>query len=90
LDFQRASHAILLTPVLRKIGGVHNGNNIVVNFDAVSGKTYRLELTADLANPNWHSVPGVADFTATSTGPAQFTHTNGASNGKAYYRVQLL
>ena len=84
------THAVLLTPVLRKLGVVHTGNNIVVNFDAVSGKTYHLEQTTDLANPNWQSVPGVADFAATSTGPAQFTVTHGASNGKAYYRVQLL
>ena len=84
------THAVLLTPVLRKINVVLNGKNIVVNFDAVSGKTYRLELTTDLASPNWQSVPGVADFTATSTGPAQFTYTNGANKGKAYYRVQLL
>jgi probable HAF family extracellular repeat protein len=84
------THAVLLTPVLRKIGVVHNGNNIVVNFDAVSGKTYRLERTTDLANPNWQSVPGVADFAAVITGPAQFIDSNGANTGEAFYHVRLL
>jgi probable HAF family extracellular repeat protein len=84
------THAVLLTPVLRRLSVVRNDNDIVVGFDAVNGKMYRLEQTADLSNPNWQSVPGVADFTATSTGPAQFTHTNGAISGKAYYRVRLL
>jgi probable HAF family extracellular repeat protein len=84
------THAVLLTPVLRRLAVGHNGNDIVVNFDAVNGKTYRLLQTLDLTDPNWQSVPGVADFTATNTGPAQFIVTNGATFGKAYYRVQLL
>ena len=84
------THAVLLTPVLRRLTPVRNGNNIVINFDAVSGKTYRLEQSASLTNPNWQSVPGVADFVAISTGPAQFTYTNGLNSGKPFYRVQLL
>jgi len=84
------THAVLLTPVLRKVSVVLNGKDIVVKFDAIAGKTYRLLQTMDLANPNWQSVPGVSDLTAASTGPAQFTYTNGATLGKAYYRVQLL
>lgn len=84
------THAVLLTPVLRKISVVVNGTGIVVKFAAVAGKTYRLVQTLDLASPNWQSVPGVSDLTAASTGPAQFTYTNGATLGKAYYRVQLL
>jgi len=84
------THAVLLTPVLRKIGVQHNGNNIVVNFDAVAGRTYRLEQTTDVANPNWQSVPGVADFTAVSTGPAQFIDSNGAKSGRVFYHVRLL
>jgi probable HAF family extracellular repeat protein len=84
------THAVLLTPVLRKISVVLNGRDVVVKFDAIAGKTYRLLQTVDLANPNWQSVPAVSDLTAASTGPAQFTYTNGATLGKAYYRVQLL
>jgi probable HAF family extracellular repeat protein len=84
------THAVLLTPVLRKISVGLNGRNIVVKFDAMAGKTFRLQQTLDLASPNWQSVPGVSDLTAASTGPAQFTYTNGATLGKAYYRVQLV
>jgi probable HAF family extracellular repeat protein len=84
------THAVLLTPVLRKLGVAVNGKNVVITFDATAGKTYHLQQALDLASPNWQSVPGVADFTATSTGPAQFTYTDGANKGKAYYRVQLL
>lgn len=84
------THAVLLTPVLRKIGVAVNGKDVVITFDAMAGKTYRLEQNLNLIPPNWLSVPGVADFTATSTGPAQFTYTNGVINGKAYYRMQLL
>jgi probable HAF family extracellular repeat protein len=89
-DIGGLTHAILLTPVLRRIGIVRNGNHIVVNFDAVSGKTYRLERTTDLTNPDWQSVPGVADFTAVSIGPAQFIDSSGPNTGKAFYRVRLL
>jgi len=84
------THAVLLTPVLRQVSVVLNGRDIVVKFDAMAGKTYRLNQTLDLTNPDWQSVPGVSDLTAASTGPAQFTYTNGATLGKAYYRVQLL
>jgi len=84
------THAVLLTPVLRKVSAALNGKNVVVGFDAVAGKTYRLEQSADMVNPDWQSVPGVADFTAVNTGPAQFVHTNGATLGKAFYRVRLL
>ncbi len=84
------THAVLLTPILRKTSVGIAGQNVVVTFNAIAGKTYHLQQTTDLANPNWQSVPGVADVTATVTGPAQFTQTNGVSNGKAYYRVQLL
>ena len=84
------THAVLLTPVLRKVSVVLNGKNIVVKFDAIAGKTYRLERTTGLANPDWQSVPGVADFTAVSTGSTQFTDSSGASTGEAFYRVRLL
>jgi probable HAF family extracellular repeat protein len=84
------TRAVLLTPVLRRLGAVIHGKDVVVQFDAVAGKTYRLQQTTDLANPNWQSVQGVSDFTATVTGPAQFTYVSGFALPKAYYRVQLL
>ncbi len=84
------THAVLLTPVLRKIQIARNGNNIVINFDAFARKTYRLEQTLALNNPDWQSVAGVNDFSALTTGPAGFTFTNGVTISKAYYRVRLL
>lgn len=84
------THAVLLTPVLRKTSVVLNGKDVVVTFDAIAGKTYRLESTPNLANLDWQSVPGVSDFTAVNTGQAQFVQTNGTALGSAYYRVQLL
>ena len=84
------THAVLLTPVLRKVGAQRSGNDIIVTFDAIAGKTYHLESTTTLSPPNWQSVPGVADITAVNTGQAQFIQTNGATSGKAYYRVRLL
>lgn len=89
-DFNGRPRAVLLTPILRKIGVVISGKDIVVTFDAIGGKTYRLEQTLDLSNPNWQSVLGVSDFAAVNTGPAQFTYANGFTLGKAYYRVRLL
>jgi probable HAF family extracellular repeat protein len=89
-EINSLTHAVLLTPVLRKVGAQRTGNNIIVTFDAIANKTYRLESTTTLSPPNWQTVPGVADITAATTGPAQFVQTNGATSGKAYYRVQLL
>lgn len=84
------THAVLLTPVLGRITVALNGKDVVVAFNAVVGQTYRLERISDLANSVWQSVAGVSDFTAVTTGQAEFTHSNGASFGKAYYRVRLL
>ncbi|HWD21335.1 MAG TPA: hypothetical protein VHB20_18860 [Verrucomicrobiae bacterium] len=84
------THAVLLTPVLRKIGVAINGPDVIVTFDAVAGKTYRLQQTSDLAHPNWQDVAGVGDVSPATTGPAQFTIPNGFTAANAYYRVRLL
>ena len=49
-----------------------------------------MQETLDLTNGTWQCVPGVGDYTATSTGPAQFTYTNGVALGSAYFRVEML
>ena len=68
-----------------------NGLNITVTFDASQGATYRLERTLDLTSPNWQSIPGVNDLTASSDGNAQITDTSGpVSLGQAFYRIRLL
>lgn len=84
------THGLLLTPVLRTIHVALNGNDIIVTFDALAGNTYRLERKLDLTDPSWQSIPGLGDLIINGTGPAQLTHTNGASFGKAFYHIRLL
>ena len=84
------THAILLTPVLRRLGVAIQGTNVIIKFDAVVGKTYRLEETADFAHPNWQGLPGLPDYIATNTGPAQIAYFGGLNLSKAFYRVQLI
>jgi serine protease AprX len=86
LDIKAAVDAALLRP----LSITRSGNNIVVSFFAVAGKTYRLERKIDIVDANWQSIPGVSDLTAATTGATQITHSNGVSLGKAFYRVRLL
>ena len=75
---------------LRIISTARNGSGYVVTFQALQGSTYRLYRTLTLTNPNWQTIPGVADFTAAGTGPAVITDPTASSFTKAYYHVQLL
>jgi CSLREA domain-containing protein len=76
---------------LRIISIARSGSNIVVTFQAIQGATYRLERTPSLSPPNWQSISGVADLTASGNGPAQITDTTSPiSLGRAFYRVALL
>ena len=78
---------------LRVISVAPSNNHIVVTFQALQGASYRLELrisVGDDALP-WGGISGVADISATTTGPAQITDTtNAIAPGKAFYRVHLL
>jgi DNA-binding beta-propeller fold protein YncE len=67
-----------------------SGNNIVVNFTAVSGRSYRLERKHNLTDPTWESIAGVPDFHAVSNGTAPITDPNAISQGQEFYRVRLL
>ena len=75
---------------LRIISIVRNGNDIVITFRCVAGKTFRLERKDALTDLDWLSIPGVSDLTTPVTGNAQFTHTNGWSSGHGFYRVRLV
>ena len=86
LDIKAAVDAALL----RSVSITHNGNNIVVSFFGVAGRTYRLERKLDITAATWQSIPGVSDLTPATTGTTQITDPNGASLGKAFYRVRLL
>ena len=76
------------------IAGITNiarsGNNIVITFAGVSGKTFRLERNSNPHGGGWQSISGVADKTPASNGPSQFTDPNAISLGKAFYRVRSL
>ena len=76
--------------VLRAVSFQRTGADVTLGFEAVAGKTYRLERTTEIGNANWQSIPGVSDFTAPATGVAQFTHPGGINQPHAFYRVLLL
>jgi CSLREA domain-containing protein len=77
---------------LHIISVTRSGNNIVLNFNAIAGETYRLERKFNLASASWAAIGGVADLTASSTGPAQLTDTSGpiVLSSEACYRVRVL
>jgi subtilisin family serine protease len=76
--------------LLRVASITRNGADIVVGFVGVAGRTYRLERKLGMTDATWQSISGVADFTATITGPAQITDPGAISLGKAFYQVRLL
>lgn len=76
--------------LVRSTGIKRTGSNIVVNFDAVSNSSYRLERKPELTNGAWQSIPGVNEFTAISNGAGQIVDTNAANLSKAFYRVNLV
>ena len=67
-----------------------NGADMTVHFDAVQALTYRLERKLQLTAPAWESIPGVSDYVAPATGPAQITDPGALSLGRAFYRVSYL
>lgn len=67
-----------------------NGSDIVITFDAAQGATYRLERKLLLTDATWHSINGVADFTAGTSGAAAFTDPAAINLGRAFYHVELL
>jgi probable HAF family extracellular repeat protein len=84
------THAVLLTPYHPQASAVSkSGNSITVTFNAIAGKTYRLESAAALTTTtNWQMISGVSDFTAPTTGSAQITGPTAGSS--TFYRVRLL
>ena len=67
-----------------------SGAAVTVGFYGVQGRIYRLERKASLTDPTWQSIAGVADLTASSTGPAQIIDPSGGSLSQAFYHVLLL
>jgi hypothetical protein len=75
---------------LRALNCTRTGAGVTVAFEAVAGKTYRLERKTSITDASWQSIAGVADLTASSTGSLQITDPNAISLGHAFYRVRLL
>ena len=70
-----------------------SGNDMVVSFPSVAGKSYRVEYSDTLAAGSWSPVltNGVAASNIPGTGGAvQVTDTNGAVQTKRFYRVVVL
>jgi len=86
LDIKAAVDAALL-----RITGIgENGSNIAVSFSAVAGGTYRLERKINLTDAAWQNIPGVADFTASTSGTAQIIDPGEGSQPGAFYHVLLI
>ena len=66
------------------------GNNFVVGFEAIQGKTYRLERKLNMTDAMWQSISGVNDLTASVNGPTSIPNHGAISLGMAFYRVRLL
>ena len=76
---------------VRIISIMRSGSDIVVTFDAIGGRTFRLERRSELNQGTWEHIFGVDDLTPMNNGPAQIIDTSGPlSLGKAFYRVRLL
>ncbi len=67
-----------------------SGNDIVITFQVMQGRTYHLERKTALTDLSWQSISGVTDLTASSDGLAQITDSNAIALGKAFYQVNLL
>lgn len=70
--------------VLRVSGITKNGNNVLISFPSVAGKTYRLERSDTLATGSWVTVQGNIAGTG---GVIQIADVGGGAVGKRFYRV---
>jgi len=75
---------------LRVLNVTRNGSDIVIIFQGIAGKTFRLERKLNLTDLGWNSISGVADVTAGATEPTPITDPGAISLGRAFYQVRLL
>ena len=75
---------------LRIISIERSGNDVVITFNGVAGRTFRLERKDELSDPTWMITPGTPDLTPPTTGNAPMTHVDGLSFDHSFYRVRLL
>ena len=75
---------------LRVISISRSGSDVRIDFQALQGASYRLLRKSAVTDATWQSIPGIADLTATSTGPARITDPGAVGLGHAAYEVELL
>ena len=76
--------------VFRILAIERSGNDIVITFRCVGGKTYRLERKDAITDSDWLTIPTTPDITPAMNGTAQLTHVNGALASHSFYRVRLV
>jgi CSLREA domain-containing protein len=74
---------------LHVTSAMRSGNNMVVGFEGIQGKTYRLErkLAIEITNPSWQAI---GDSTPYANGFVAIADHGAFNLGKAFYRVRLL
>ena len=71
--------------VLRATHSVLPGGSVEITFDAVAGKSYRIEASATLESPSWSTVTTLPAQPA--SGPVTFTDTAAGAEHRRFYRV---
>jgi len=74
--------------LLRLIAIARNGNDIVITFNGVANKVFRLDRKEPITQTSWTDL-GI-QVTPDTTGNAQIAHPGGASLGSGIYRVRLI
>jgi hypothetical protein len=80
------AYASVTIHVLLQTEGVASGNDFVVRFPALSGRTYQLEESADLSATSWTNLSGNIG----GSGVVQYPVVNALSQPQRFYRVKVL
>jgi hypothetical protein len=59
-----------------------------LNFNAAANTAYRIEMTTDLAHPNWQLVSSYSNITP-ATANVTISDTNNVSGHQRFYRVRI-
>ena len=77
-----------------KVGDIsQSGNDMVISFATVAGKTYRVEASNALQSGSWASVPTgdpAQDKITGTGGTVHVTDTGGAAQQKRFYRIIVI
>ncbi len=78
----------LATSVLRITSLAKLSGTVPVHFNAIAGKTYRLEYEPTLPG-TWMTLP-IADLTAPATGDQQISDNTASGQSKRFYRIRTV